>query len=203
MSRFKRKKMRGPVRPKNRRALFRPRPPCPLTAAGRTDVDYKDLDLLARYTYAEGRIVPARITNISAKMQRKLTNAIKIARQLALMPYTEVQQREQRNAHPELRPSLPPPPRGGERGRARMPGGRPPSAPTHPASAPSAPSASSSPSVSGAGSAPSVSAAPPSESIAASAPSSSPSDSGNGKSESESKSESKSGNGGGNGKEEK
>ena len=195
MSRFKRKKMRGPVRPKNRRALFRPRPPCPLTAAGRTDVDYKDLDLLARYTYAEGRIVPARITNISAKMQRKLTNAIKIARQLALMPYTEVQQREQRNAHPELRPSLPPPPRGGERGRARMPGGRPPSAPTqptHPASAPSAPS---------------VSAAPPSESVAApsapSAPSPSPSDSGNGKSESESKSESKSGNGGGNGKEEK
>ena len=194
MSRFKRKKMRGPVRPKNRRALFRPRPPCPLTAAGRTDVDYKDLDLLARYTYAEGRIVPARITNISAKMQRKLTNAIKIARQLALMPYTEVQQREQRNAHPELRPSLPPPPRGGERGRARMPGGRPPSAPTHPASAPSAPSS------------PSVSAAPPSESVAApSAPSApspshpSPSDSGNGKSESESKS----GNGGGNGKEEK
>ena len=192
MSRFKRKKMRGPVRPKNRRALFRPRPPCPLTAAGRTDVDYKDLDLLARYTYAEGRIVPARITNISAKMQRKLTNAIKIARQLALMPYTEVQQREQRNAHPELRPSLPPPPRGGERGRARMPGGRPPSAPTHPASAPSASSS------------PSVSAASPSESVAApahpspSAPSS-PSDSGNGKSESESKS----GNGGGNGKEEK
>ena len=200
MSRFKRKKMRGPVRPKNRRALFRPRPPCPLTAAGRTDVDYKDLDLLARYTYAEGRIVPARITNISAKMQRKLTNAIKIARQLALMPYTEVQQREQRNAHPELRPSLPPPPRGGERGRARMPGGRPPSAPTptHPASSPSAPSA------------PSASAAPPSESVgvpsAPSAPSPShpsPSDSGNGKSESESKSESKSGNGGGNGKEEK
>lgn len=195
MSRFKRKKMRGPVRPKNRRALFRPRPPCPLTAAGRTDVDYKDLDLLARYTYAEGRIVPARITNISAKMQRKLTNAIKIARQLALMPYTEVQQREQRNAHPELRPSLPPPPRGGERGRARMPGGRPPSAPTHPASAPSAPSPSS------------VSAAPPSESVASpsapSAPSLAPSDSGNGKSESESKSESKSGNGGGNGKEEK
>ena len=193
MSRFKRKKMRGPVRPKNRRALFRPRPPCPLTAAGRTDVDYKDLDLLARYTYAEGRIVPARITNISAKMQRKLTNAIKIARQLALMPYTEVQQREQRNAHPELRPSLPPPPRGGERGRARMPGGRPPSAPTHPTSAPSAPSP------------PSVSAASPSESVAAaapsspSAPSSAPSDSGNGKSESESKS----GNGGGNGKEEK
>ena len=122
MSRFKRKKMRGPVRPKNRRALFRQRPPCPLTAAGRTDVDYKDVDLLARYTYAEGRIVPARITNISAKMQRKLTTAIKIARQLALMPYTEVQQREQRNAHPELRPSLPPPPRG-DRGRARMPGG--------------------------------------------------------------------------------
>ena len=201
MSRFKRKKMRGPVRPKNRRALFRPRPPCPLTAAGRTDVDYKDLDLLARYTYAEGRIVPARITNISAKMQRKLTNAIKIARQLALMPYTEVQQREQRNAHPELRPSLPPPPRGGERGRARMPGGRPtpthPTQPTHPASAPSAPSS------------PSVSAASPSESVAAAAPSSpspspsSPSDSGNGKSESESKSESKSGNGGGDGKEEK
>ena len=104
MSRFKRKKARNPARAgKTRRALFRQRPPCPLTAAGRTDVDYKDLDLLARYTYAEGRIVPARITNISAKMQRKLTAAIKIARQLALMPYTETQQREQRAVHPELR----------------------------------------------------------------------------------------------------
>ena len=123
MSRFKRKKARGPVRPgKNRRSLFRQRPPCPLAAAGRTDVDYKDLELLARYTYAEGRIVPARITNISAKMQRKLTRAIKIARQLALMPYTEVQQREQRAVHPELRggASAPPPSR-----RARMPSGRP------------------------------------------------------------------------------
>ena len=121
MSRFKRKKARGPARPgKNRRSLFRQRPPCPLVAAGRTDVDYKDLELLARYTYAEGRIVPARITNISAKMQRKLTRAIKIARQLALMPYTEVQQREQRAVHPELRggATAPTPPRG----RARMPG---------------------------------------------------------------------------------
>ena len=115
MSRFKRKKARGPARPgKNRRSLFRQRPPCPLVAAGRTDVDYKDLELLARYTYAEGRIVPARITNISAKMQRKLTRAIKIARQLALMPYTEVQQREQRAVHPELRggATAPTPPRG-------------------------------------------------------------------------------------------
>ena len=104
MSRFKRKKPRGALRPnKNRRALFRQRPPCPLAAAGRSDVDYKDLDLLDRYTYAEGRIVPARITNISAKMQRKLTSAIKIARQLALMPYTEMQQREQRERVPELR----------------------------------------------------------------------------------------------------
>lgn len=106
MSRFKRKKPRGPQRQnKNRRALFRQRPPCPLAAQGRTDVDYKDLDLLDRYTYAEGRIVPARITNISAKMQRKLTGAIKIARQLALMPYTEVQQRDQRGERaPEARP---------------------------------------------------------------------------------------------------
>ena len=104
MSRFKRKKPRGPGRAgKNRRALFRQRPPCPLQAAGMTDVDYKDLDLLDRYTYAEGRIVPSRITNISAKMQRKLTAAIKIARQLALMPYTEMQTREQRERCPEIR----------------------------------------------------------------------------------------------------
>ena len=135
MSRFKRKKAAPQRAGKNRRALFRQRPPCPLIAQGRTDVDYKDLELLARYTYAEGRIVPARITNISAKMQRKLTNAIKIARQLALMPYTEMQQREQRALHPELRgPGGGSGPRerserGGERGergdrdrgRARMP----------------------------------------------------------------------------------
>ena len=127
MSRFKRKKIAPARAGKNRRALFRQRPPCPLQAQGRTDVDYKDLDLLSRYTYAEGRIVPARITNISAKMQRKLTTAIKIARQLALMPYTEVQQREQRALHPELRgPGGAPRERGerGERGRARMPSGQ-------------------------------------------------------------------------------
>ena len=135
MSRFKRKKAAPARAGKNRRALFRQRPPCPLLAQGRDDVDYKDLDTLARYTYAEGRIVPARITNISAKMQRKLTNAIKIARQLALMPYTEMQQREQRALHPELRG-----PGGGaprergdrERGRARMSAAPTPTQPAQP-----------------------------------------------------------------------
>lgn len=136
MSRFKRKKIAPARAGKNRRALFRQRPPCPLQAQGRTDVDYKDLDLLSRYTYAEGRIVPARITNISAKMQRKLTTAIKIARQLALMPYTEVQQREQRALHPELRGPGGAPRERGERGRARMP-----SAPTQSQSAQPAQSA--------------------------------------------------------------
>lgn len=55
------------------------------------DVDYKDLVTLKIYLMESGRIIPSRISNVPPKMQRKLTNAVKIARFLALIPYTDAQ----------------------------------------------------------------------------------------------------------------
>lgn len=52
-------------------------------------VDYKDTDLLERFTNDQGKILPRRVTGLSAKYQRKLTKAIKRARYLALLPYVE------------------------------------------------------------------------------------------------------------------
>lgn len=72
----------------NTRAMFRKKPPCPLLSAGVTDIDYKDVDLLARYLRDDWKIAPAEANNVSARMQRQLTQAIKRARYLAFLPYT-------------------------------------------------------------------------------------------------------------------
>jgi len=50
-------------------------------------VDYKDTELLKRYLNEQGKILPRRITNVSAKFQRQLTRAVKRARHLALIPF--------------------------------------------------------------------------------------------------------------------
>lgn len=50
-------------------------------------VDYKDIELLKRYTNEQGKILPRRITNVPAKFQRQLTRAVKRARHLSLLPY--------------------------------------------------------------------------------------------------------------------
>lgn len=50
-------------------------------------IDYKDVDLLKRFVSERGKILPRRVTGTSAKYQRKLTVAIKRARQMALLPY--------------------------------------------------------------------------------------------------------------------
>ncbi|WMC19742.1 MAG: 30S ribosomal protein S18 [Enterobacteriaceae bacterium PC38] len=53
------------------------------------EIDYKDINLLKNYINESGKIIPSRITGTSAKYQRKLTNAIKLARYLSLFPYTD------------------------------------------------------------------------------------------------------------------
>ncbi len=62
---------------------------CRFTAEGIKEIDYKDLDLLKQYVTETGKIVPSRITGASAKYQRQLATAVKRARYLALLPYTD------------------------------------------------------------------------------------------------------------------
>ena len=62
---------------------------CRFTAEGVKEIDYKDLDLLRQYITETGKIVPSRITGTSAKYQRQLAVAVKRARYLALLPYTD------------------------------------------------------------------------------------------------------------------
>ncbi len=70
-------------------ALFRRRKFCRFTAEGIKQVDYKDINLLKDFINENGRIIPARITGTKAHYQRQLATAIKRARFLALIPYTD------------------------------------------------------------------------------------------------------------------
>ncbi|MHB8530406.1 MAG: 30S ribosomal protein S18 [Caulobacteraceae bacterium] len=70
-----------------RRAFMRRRKVCPFSGAGAPKIDYKDVKLLQRYVSERGKIVPSRITAVSALKQRELAKAIKRARYLALLPY--------------------------------------------------------------------------------------------------------------------
>ena len=62
---------------------------CKFTADGVTHIDYKDLNTLRQYVTETGKIVPSRITGTRARFQRQLSTAIKRARFLALIPYTD------------------------------------------------------------------------------------------------------------------
>ena len=68
---------------------FRRRKYCRFTAEGITEVDYKDLNLLKAFVSESGKIVPSRITGTKARYQRQLAQAVKRARFLALLPYTD------------------------------------------------------------------------------------------------------------------
>lgn len=70
-----------------RKVFFRRRKSCPLTGPNAPAVDYKDVKLLSRFISERGKILPSRITAVSAKKQRALSQAIKRARNLALLPY--------------------------------------------------------------------------------------------------------------------
>ena len=61
---------------------------CPFSQPGSPSIDYKDTRLLSRYITEKGKIVPSRITGVSRKKQKKLARAIKRARFLSLMSYT-------------------------------------------------------------------------------------------------------------------
>ena len=69
---------------------FRRRKFCRFTAEGATSVDYKDIATLKNYITESGKIVPSRITGTAAKYQRLLGRAIKRARYMALLPYTDL-----------------------------------------------------------------------------------------------------------------
>jgi len=75
---------------RGQRALFRRRKFCRFTAEKVEWIDYKAIDVLKDFINENGRIIPARITGTSAGYQRQLSTAIKRARFLALMPYTDL-----------------------------------------------------------------------------------------------------------------
>ena len=72
------------------RQLFKRRKFCRFTAEKIEWIDYKDVDLLKDFINENGRIIPARITGTRTGYQRQLSTAIKRARYLALLPYTDL-----------------------------------------------------------------------------------------------------------------
>jgi len=72
--------------------FFRRRKYCRFTAEGVTQIDYKDIEVLKGYVSETGKIVPSRITGTKARYQRQLSTAIKRARYVALLPYTDSHQ---------------------------------------------------------------------------------------------------------------
>ncbi len=75
-------------RPAVRRRIYVRRKVCRFCADKTLKIDYKDPETLKHFVTERGKILPRRITGTCAKHQRRLTNAIKIARIMALMPFT-------------------------------------------------------------------------------------------------------------------
>jgi small subunit ribosomal protein S18 len=69
--------------------FFRRKRFCKFTAEGITEIDYKDLNLIRQYVTETGKIIPSRLSGTKARYQRQLSNAIKRARYLALIPYSD------------------------------------------------------------------------------------------------------------------
>ena len=75
---------------KQQNPLFKRKKFCRFTAAGVEQVDYKDVDTLKDFIQENGKIMPARLTGTKAHYQRQVDTAIKRARYLALLPYTDL-----------------------------------------------------------------------------------------------------------------
>lgn len=73
-----------------RRPFFRRRKSCPFTGKAAPKIDWKDSRLLSRFISERGKIVPSRISSVSASKQRELANAIKRARFMGLLPYARI-----------------------------------------------------------------------------------------------------------------
>lgn len=73
--------------------FFRRKKYCRFTAEGIAEIDYKDISMLKNYITETGKIVPSRITGTKSKYQRQLAQAIKRARFLALLPYTDAHEK--------------------------------------------------------------------------------------------------------------
>ena len=72
------------------RSLFKRRKFCRFTAEKIAEVDYKDLNILKEFISENGKLIPARITGTKTRFQRQLSTAVKRARFLALLPYTDL-----------------------------------------------------------------------------------------------------------------
>lgn len=73
--------------PTVKRPFFKRKKTCPFTGPNAPSIDWKDPKLLGRYISERGKMIPSRITAVSAKKQRELSKAIKRARYMALLPY--------------------------------------------------------------------------------------------------------------------
>ena len=71
-----------------RNVFFQRAKSCPLSGEKAPEIDYKNVKLLKRYVTETGKLIPARISSVSAKKQRKLSKEVKRARNLALLPFT-------------------------------------------------------------------------------------------------------------------
>ena len=78
---------RTPREPSEMRGANRKRKRCPFTAENFEYIDYKDVETLSKFITERGKILPRRITGVSAYYQRRLAKAIKLARHVALLPF--------------------------------------------------------------------------------------------------------------------
>ena len=83
-------KMAGKKKDDKGRSMFKRRKFCRFSAEKIEEIDYKDVDLLKDFVTENGKIMPARITGTKTGYQRQLSTAIKRARFLALLPYTDL-----------------------------------------------------------------------------------------------------------------